>query len=336
MFNKLKVNMEYSKQFPLLDRELGTFLQSLANSSVDLGKLSPQLFRTLMDDLSEKMKGQLVEVSKVQDVVIKTEKFNTPIRLYYPELEKKLPTVFFMHGGGWVGGNFNSHDNVCRRIAMESDSMVVAIDYSLAPEFVFPYAINQVEEVLNWFLMNGIKYGADSNNIILCGDSAGANLAAVLSHRLSNSGVLKLPKAQVLFYPVVDMLSDNKSKDLFGKGFMLDREQMIWFFDMYTDNKVEKNNSDLSPLYASINKCYPKSLIITAGHDPLRDEGIEYSNKLKQHGIDVKHTNYESMIHGFIGFEHLEQSHLAMKEACQFIKNVVAVTDDSNVITIDS
>lgn len=328
--------MEYLNDYPLLDKKLASFLTEFSNSGVDLGEITTPVFRNLLADLSAKMMGELVEIKETIEITIETDNFKTPVKLYYPAIEKKLPMVFFIHGGGWVAGDLNSYDNICRRLAHNSGCVVSSVDYTLSPEQVFPYAINQIEEVLNWFILNGGRYNVDINNIILSGDSAGGNFAAILSHRLSNSKTIKLPIGQVLFYPVVDWLSEYKSKKEFGKGFMLDSKLMNFFLKEYTDNKIDKDNPDLSPYYASIGEKFPQTLIITAGHDPLRDEGIEYANKLKENGVNVIHTNYTSMVHGFIGFEPFEPSHLAIKEACLFIKSVVSAVKISTINTSDN
>ena len=268
------------------------------------------------------MKVKKVHLKKIQDEEIKTPNFNTKVRLYYPELNKKLPLILFMHGGGWVAGNINTHDNTCRQIAKKTNCTVLSVDYLLAPENKFPAALNQIIELYTELPILADKFNFLYSKTILCGDSAGANFSAILSHKFSNKKDIITPTAQILLYPAINMKKQTKSKIEFSKGFMLDKEQADWFYNLYTNKHDKDTNPDISPDYFTVSPNHPRTLIITAGHDPLRDEGKEYYEKLINNKINAEYYCFESMIHAFVAFESFKESEMAIDKIAEFVKSL--------------
>ena len=236
----------------------------------------------------------------VNDVLIPAEKERIRLRIYNPLENQTLPVLIFIHGGGWFAGNIDTHDVFCRKIAKFARCLIVSVDYRLAPENKFPAALEDCCEVYRW-AKNHIKdYSGDPSNIAVCGDSSGGNLAAALSHMLIVED-LPIFKFQFLIFPVMNLSSLNtESYKLFGKDYGLTQEDMQWFINKYLNHSGEACHSSASPLISNNFSMIPKSYIITAGYDVLKDEANAYAEKLKAAGISVIQKCYEDMIHGFI------------------------------------
>ena len=236
----------------------------------------------------------------VNDVLIPAEKERIRVRIYNPLENQTLPVLIFIHGGGWFAGNIDTHDVFCRKIAKFAKCLIASVDYRLAPENKFPTALEDCCEACSWVKKHIKDYSGDPSNIALCGDSSGGNLAAALSHMLI---VKELPifKFQFLIFPVTNLSSLNTgSYQLFGKDYGLTKEDMQWFINKYLNHFGEACHSSASPLISNNFSMIPKSYIITAGYDVLKDEANAYAEKLKAAGISVIQKCYEDMIHGFI------------------------------------
>jgi acetyl esterase len=227
------------------------------------------------------------------------------LRLYRPsgtQASDVLPALVFFHGGGWVIGDLDTHDVACRRYANAARCRVVSVDYRMAPEHVFPAAVDDCAAATKWAFDNAGSLGIDPTKIAVGGDSAGGNLAAVMA-LMARDGTLPPLAFQMLIYPATDMTMTSVSSTTIGPGVPLTSSAMKWFIDHYM--KTDRTDWRASPLrVASVTGTAP-ALVLTCGHDPLRDEGIAYAHRLEREGVRVVHLHYADQIHGFIGMGRL-------------------------------
>ena len=224
-----------------------------------------------------------------------------PIRIYTPrELKtaEKLPVLMWFHGGGFVIGSLETHDSVCRMLANKAECIVVAVDYRLAPESRFPAAVEDCQAALKWVALHAVEFGGDASCMAVGGDSAGANLATVMAILARDAAHPKLA-FQLLVYPCVAPEPETASHHKFREGYMLSRNSITWFYRQYLRNPRDANDFRFAPLLLDDLSGLPPSLIIVAGYDPLRDEGIDYAKRLIEAGNRVRLSNYEGMVHGF-------------------------------------
>jgi acetyl esterase len=212
-----------------------------------------------------------------------------------------LPVHVYYHGGGWVLGDLDSHDWVCRRIANTVKCAVVSVDYRMAPEHIFPKAFDDCLAATEWTVANAAMLRIDPARVSVGGDSAGGNLAAAVAIALRDSGKIKL-KAQILVYPAVDLAMAG---DFYGKfkrdsGLILTDETMRWFIDLYIPDKAQRKDWRASPLYAPSLKGLPPALVLLAGYDPLCAEGEAFAKRLEAEGVKTVVKRYPGQIHGFL------------------------------------
>jgi len=221
------------------------------------------------------------------------------VRAYRPHgLPERAPALVYFHGGGWVTGSLDSHDAPCRVLANEARCIVLSVDYDLAPEHPFPDAPDDAVAAFRAIADHAPSLGVDTSRIAVGGDSAGGNLAAVVSADVRADAIR--PMFQLLFYPSTDATMSMPSIKTLGHGFFLERETMDWFIDRYVPDRTMRSLPRVSPLWASDFKGLPQTLVVTAGFDPLRDEGEAYARKLKEAGVAVDYRCYGSLFHGFI------------------------------------
>jgi acetyl esterase len=226
-----------------------------------------------------------------------------PLRLYRPagvSDATPLPVYVYFHGGGWVIGDLESHDVLCRQLTAESGACVIAVDYRLAPEHKFPAAADDAWAATLWIVGHAAELGLDAGRLAVGGDSAGGNLAAVVALMARDAGGPAIA-LQVLIYPVTDVGRESPSYADFADGYMLTRDSMRWFTAHYLGRKEEANDWRVSPLRAPSLVGLPPALILTAGFDPLRDEGAAYATRLREAGVTVDYVSFGGMIHGFVG-----------------------------------
>lgn len=229
---------------------------------------------------------------EVQDLSTGTIK----LRLYRPA-EGILPVILFLHGGGWVVGDLDTHDPLCRFLAQGTGCAVLAVDYRLAPEHPFPAAFEDSRDALVWLGTHAADLGLDPSHIALLGDSAGGNLAASLAIACAQDRTLPQPKAQFLYYPVTALTQDQDSYAMTGKGWPLNAPAMAWFINHYTGGPVDDWRA--APLTGTPAGSAP-ARVVSAGYDPLCDEGIAYAAHLAYHGVPVTHQHYPGQAHGFL------------------------------------
>ena len=218
-------------------------------------------------------------------------------RLYRPNDRTDLGLLVFYHGGGWVLGSVNTHDDVCRKLALAMGHAVLSVDYRLAPEFAFPEPLNDCIVALRWAHANAAELGIDATRIAVGGDSAGGNLAAVVAN------LQPVPlKFQMLIYPVTDATRSSQSYKDNGEGYRLTAAGMKWFCDHYLSGSMgTPTDPRVSPLFADATTLTsaPPAIVITAEYDPLRDEGEQYAHRLIEAGVACSLTRYYGQVHGF-------------------------------------
>ena len=219
-----------------------------------------------------------------------------PCRLYRPSAKTDLGLLVFFHGGGWVIGDLNSHDGVCRSLANKSGHAVLSVDYRLAPEHKFPAAFDDCVAAVKWAFENAKSLGIDNSRMAVGGDSAGGNLAAAVA--LAEVVPLKF---QLLIYPAVDMRMESPSINENANAPILTKAVMSWFVAHYMSSDTDRTNINASPMLASdeLLKKMPPAIVITAQYDPLRDEGEAYGKRLVENGISTTITRYNGAFHGF-------------------------------------
>ena len=244
-------------------------------------------------------------IEKVIDTTFPGPAGPVPVRIYIPRQQTDLPVIIYYRGGGWVVGDLNSHDNICRSLSKKTRWIVVSVDYRLAPEHPFPAAVDDAYAALKWVSHNAASFNGDPTRLITIGDSAGGNLAAAVSLLARDRRGPKI-SAQVLIYPVTNIADMNTdSYRQFADGFYLTKRYMEKFRSMYLPMQHNWQNPYASPLLASNLEDLPPALILTAEFDILRDEGKAYAMKLKKSGVPTTHIRYQGMIHGFVGMDRL-------------------------------
>jgi acetyl esterase len=222
-----------------------------------------------------------------------------PARIYRPlRASHPTPALVYYHGGGFVCGSLRSHDAVCRILADDGRCVVVSVDYRLAPEHRFPAAPDDALAAFRQVAGRAEELGIDATRIAVGGDSAGGNLAAVVS--LDTRGDRVRPAFQLLVYPAVDLTMSFPSIRSLGEGFFLERATMDWFVGHYTRTEADRTDPRASPLHAPDVREAPRAAVFTAGFDPLRDEGEAYARKLAAAGVAVEHTCHGGMFHGYM------------------------------------
>lgn len=220
-----------------------------------------------------------------------------PARLYAPSTEPGLPAMLYLHGGGFTIGNLETHDSLCRQIALRSGAAVLALDYRLAPEHPFPCAVDDSWAALHWLHAHAASLGLDASRLAVGGDSAGGTLAAVTALHARDSG-LSLA-AQILITPGTTAHADTPSHRLFAEGFLLDAASIGWFFDQYIPHS-RRGDWRFAPLNADDVAGVAPACVILAECDPLVDEGLAYADKLRAAGVPVELELYRGLTHDFI------------------------------------
>lgn len=224
-----------------------------------------------------------------------------PMRLYRPQTVagRNLPAILWLHGEGWSLGSIDSYDSICRFFAARCEAIVVTIDYRLAPEHKFPAGLEDCLAAWRFLVAEAGALGIDTARIVVAGDSAGANLAAVLAQALRGAAVV--PALQLLICPICDLAFDTPSMESCGTEFLLTRDTLRWFRDLYLEDLQQIDDPRVSPLRAADIAGLPPAMVITAGFDPLRDEGRAYADRLHASGVKTVQREFEALMHGFIG-----------------------------------
>jgi acetyl esterase len=280
-----------------LDPQAKLFLDQLeALNAPPLQSLSPEEARNAID--IRHMAGEPENVAKVEDRTIPGPLGEIPVRIYTPSGNGPHPALVYYHGGGWVIGNLETVDAVCRLLTNRAQCVVVSVDYRLAPEHKFPAAAEDAYAAAKWVAENASSIQVDANRIAIGGDSAGGNLTAVVALMAKDRGGPSLIY-QMLIYPVTNYSFDTKSYLENGEKYFLTKDMMVWFWNHYLREELDGKNPYASPLLAEDLSGLPPALVITAEYDPLRDEGEAYAKRLIDAGVAVELKRYHGMIHGF-------------------------------------
>jgi acetyl esterase len=278
-------------------------------------------------NLSTQFLGPVPKVALVEDRRIPGPGGEFRARIITPQgaAPGPLPVLVYFHGGGWVLGNIESHESVCRAIANASGLIVVTVDYRLAPEHHFPAAAEDACAAAGWVAAHAGEFGGDSARIAIGGDSAGGNLAAVACLMARDRGRPHLA-FQVLLYPITDYNLHNASYRQFADGFFLSRGEMAWYWEHYVPKLDDRWHPHASPCQAADKSGLPPALVITAGCDVLRDEGEHYASQLQSAGVPVKLSRYDGMIHGFVRrHAFFDQGKAAIEEIGKVLRETLTV-----------
>jgi acetyl esterase len=257
--------------------------RSLERSARVLGPTPPPLARSY-DTLTDASHGHV------------------PVRVYVPTSlarAKEAPGLLYLHGGGFALGSVDSHDAFCRELSDETSRVVVSVEYRRSPEHKFPAAVDDAVAAFRWMHAEARALGVDPARIAVAGDSAGGNLSAVITHAQRRAKG-PLPSAQVLIYPATDLTRSMRSHRLFATGYILDARTIDWFLDRYLRTPADACDVRASPLFEDDFHGLPPALVVTAGFDPLRDEGEAYAAKLKDAGVPMELVREGGMFHGFM------------------------------------
>ena len=272
---------------------VGEFVKSIRKPGYypPLPELRQQLrtMVTLMDEPAPAL-------PRIENITLPGPAGPIPARVYAPSTGAPLPCVAYFHGGGWVQGDLETHHGVCARLAHHAGVMVVAVDYRLSPEHKFPAAVDDCVAAYRWLRANGREIGADTARVAVAGDSAGGNLSAVVSQQTAPSA----PTCQALIYPATDFSYETESHRDFENGHVIPRDRVLWYSAQYLRDDGDKADLRASPLRAPSLAGQPPTFIVTAGFDPLRDEGKAYADRLRADGVEVVYREYTGQIHAFM------------------------------------
>jgi acetyl esterase len=314
--------VDYSKVDPGMVQFLNMFY---AAEQVGFEAVGLENARAMLDAFPDMVDLPAVDVGEVRDLEIAGAAGAIKARLYIPKNQKpNSPALVFFHGGGWAMGGLDSHDRPCRRICDIADIPVLAVDYRLAPEAMFPAATDDAKTAFHWLCEHAGELGIDKNRLAVGGDSAGGNIAASIALSLRGDP-LGEPYFQLLIYPSLQPFGNAQSHKQFGDGYALDEADMKFFITSYAgENAMSIKDPQLWPLLAEDHKGAPPAYIMTAGHDPLQDDGADYALALGASGVASTHKHYPSMTHGFCSMTALSTDTLtALEDAARHLGQVL-------------
>ncbi len=276
--------------------------------------LAPEAGRTLFASLTHLFGNGPGEV-RTEDLELN----GASMRMYRPN-DDQLPALMFFHGGGWVLGDLETHDALCRRLANLTNRAVFAVDYRRAPESSFPDALNDCYRATCFVAEHADALGVHADRLATVGDSAGGHLATTVALRCIQQQGPEL-EAQVLIYPVISPDFDRPSYVDCAEGFGLTRETMMWFWDQYVPQIDQRSDPAANPLLSDSLDGLPRSLVITAEYDVLRDEGEAYADALRSTGVDVQLQRFDGLIHGFVHMAKVfDDSQTAIESVAEFLE----------------
>ncbi len=308
----------------IIDDDTKSFIKlRIKNRVPKIENLSPIQLRKLRASSIELLKTNQVKIKSISNISFKSKNRIINLRIYNDKDDDNQPLIIFFHGGGFVIGDLESHDLLCRHLSKKSKCKLIAVEYSLAPEFKFPASLEDAENSIKYIFNNCKKIKFNRQKVILCGDSAGGNLALIISIL---SKIKKLPKiiGQILFYPWVDLTMSRPSMELRLDGLIVEKSTLLYFADHYLKNNYDATNWKVSPLNYYDFSNMPITYIYGAGLDPLVDEGYALYKRLASWNNQVYYKNYPGQMHAFISnISYLPTSLLCIKEASKAIKNII-------------
>jgi acetyl esterase len=260
-------------------------------------------------------------VPEIHDTTVPGPAGGIPVRIYRPAHDGRLPMLVYAHGGGFVFCDLDSHDALCRDIANRIPAVVVSVAYRLAPEHQWPTAAEDVYAVTQWAADSAEDLGGDARRVVVGGDSAGGNLAAVTALMARDRASHPLA-AQVLIYPLIAADFDTESYRLFGTGFYNPKTAMRWYWDQYVPVAADREHPYASPVRADL-AGLPPAVVVIAGHDPLRDEGIAFADALDAARVTTARCVFEGGIHGFMTMPTLGIAQQARQQVCRELSRLL-------------
>ncbi len=286
-----------------------------------LDALPPVEARKVFDNMP--LPKREVAVGGVENRRIPGPAGEIPVRIYRPAGSGARPALVYFHGGGWVIGSLESHDATCRELCAGAGCVVVAVDYRLAPEHRYPASADDCYAAARWVADDAASLGVDARRLAVGGDSAGGNLAAVVSLMARDRGAPAI-RFQLLIYPVTDADFTRGSYVQNAEGYLLTTSAMKWFWGHYAPDETRRREPYASPLFARDLSGLPPALVQTAEFDPLRDEGEAYAKRLQQAGVSTALTRYDGLIHGYFGMGLITpKAQAAMDEAIAALKKAL-------------
>ena len=287
---------------PELHPQIQRVLQVMAEANLKpIEALTPAEARAQMEATAQARKAEPLPVARVEERSVPGPAGDIRLRLYWPNAAAPLPAIVYYHGGGHVIGSLDTHDLVARNLCAGVGALVASVDYRMGPEHKFPAAVDDSFAALRWVHANAAELGADPGRIGVHGDSAGANLAAVVALLARDAGSPSL-RLQSLVYPVADYGLAGGSYKKYAQGYgLLTRESMVWFRNHYLRRPDEAEDWRASPINAASFSGVAPAIVITAECDVLHDDGEEYAEALRAAGVAVDYQEYAGMIHGFFG-----------------------------------
>ena len=307
-----------------LDVATATFYEEMIKGSDPDAKAmhegTPEEARAYRAELAA-LNGPAPRMARVEDHTIEQPDGSFQVRVLVP-LEPAAGVIVYYHGGGWVVGSIDESDTLGRKLAERTSCAVVLVDYRLAPEHRYPVAVNDSYAALEWAAAHMNEIAGGDVPLIVAGDSAGGNLSAVMSLRARDRNGPNIAM-QVLIYPVTDANFDRPSYLDPENQLMLTRDSMIWFFDHYIPDTAQRTEPEASPLYAEDLSGLPPAVVLTAEHDPLRDEGEEYAQRLEDAGVEVELQRHPGQMHAFFALLMLPGSERGMQQVVKAIRRLV-------------
>jgi len=287
---------------PELHPQIQRVLQVMAEANLKpIEALTPAEARAQMEATAQARKAEPLPVARVEERSVPGPAGDIRLRLYWPNAAAPLPAIVYYHGGGHVIGSLDTHDLVARNLCAGVGALVASVDYRMGPEHKFPAAVDDSFAALRWVHANAAELGADPGRIGVHGDSAGANLAAVVALLARDAGSPSL-RLQSLVYPVADYGMAGASYKKYAQGYgLLTRESMVWFRNHYLRRPDEAEDWRASPINAASFSGVAPAIVITAECDVLHDDGERYAEALRAAGVAVDYQEYAGMIHGFFG-----------------------------------
>ena len=268
--------------------------------------------------------GEPESVARIENRTVPGPAGQIPVRIYTPVGTAPFPVLVYFHGGGWVIGNLDTHDGICRSLANRVGCLVVSVDYRLAPEHRFPAAPEDCYAATRWLAEHAGSLGGDKGRIAVGGDSAGGNLAAVVALMARDRGGPKLA-FQLLVYPATDTDFETRSYRENSEGYFLTRADMVWFWNHYAPRDEDRRNPYAAPLRAASLRGLPPALVITAEFDPLCDDGNAYAARLREDGVPVRLSQQDGLIHGFFQMGAvIDRGRASVDEASRAVKDAFA------------
>ena len=311
-----------------VDNDTKQFIKlRLENNFPEVESLTPIELREMRTSMAAVPSEHQVQINHINEITIKSESRELKLRLYSNKNDDhNQPLIIFFHGGGFVMGDLDSHDLLCRHLTQKSECKLIAVDYSLAPEYKFPCSLEDSINAVNYIFKNNEQIKFDKKKVVVCGDSAGGNLALILAILSKEK---KLPKiiGQILFYPWIDFTMSRPSMDIHLDGLIVKKSTLDYFADHYLNKNDEITNWKISPLLYSDFYGMPITYIYGAGLDPLVDEGYALMKRLKSFDNEVYYKVYEGQMHAFVSnIVNLPTSIDCINEVSKAIKKIIQIS----------